>query len=124
MGFTGPSFSAQASLHHMLSPGCILAWVNPVWDALIFLCQTTPSPNALKGREAFQAIDATLFSRKILHRIARLASVSWSQVIKSGHARDGFSYQERLLAPNFPITRSVPGPRLILNYKGIRQVSG
>ena len=36
VGFTGPSFSAQASLHRMFSPGCILAWVNPVWDAPIF----------------------------------------------------------------------------------------
>jgi hypothetical protein len=44
VGFTGSCFSAQASLHQMFSPGCILAWVNPVWDALISLCQTTPSP--------------------------------------------------------------------------------
>jgi len=54
VGFTGPSFSAQASLHQMFSPGCILAWVNPVWDALIFLCQTTRSPKALKGEKRFK----------------------------------------------------------------------
>jgi hypothetical protein len=55
MGFAGSSFSVQGPPHQMFSPGCILAWVNPVWDALIFLGQTTPSPKALKGREAFQA---------------------------------------------------------------------
>jgi hypothetical protein len=54
VGCTGLSFSAQASLHQMFSPGCILAWVNPVWDALIFLCQTTPSPKALKGEKRFK----------------------------------------------------------------------
>ncbi len=55
VGFTELSFSAQAPPHQMFSPGCILASANPVWDSLIFLCQTTPSPRALKGREAFQA---------------------------------------------------------------------
>jgi hypothetical protein len=36
MGFSGPSLPALVPPHHLVSPGCIFAPVNPVWDARIY----------------------------------------------------------------------------------------
>ena len=58
MGFTGLASPLLIPLHQGLSPGCIFAYVNPVWDARIFFvmgCQKTPSPKALKVRGVFHA---------------------------------------------------------------------
>src|SRR5438552_12647209 len=54
----GLFFSVLVPLHQHLGPGCILAHVNPAWDACIvfvFGCQKTPSPKALKVRGVFHA---------------------------------------------------------------------
>ena len=109
VGFTGSSFSAQASLHQMFIPGCILAWVNPVWDALIFLCQTTPTPQALKGREAFQAIDATRFSRKTL-----------SQDCQAGVSLLEPNDQVRACSRRIQLPRAITGAKLSDNFVPFR----